>query len=140
VLGPEANGGSHDLFDDSFTTPLVVGRIASDQRKIDAMHMLIFNFQLNGLDEAEYRQACEEKAPAFASGPGLLSEIRLADRSTNTNGGVYIGGNRQAKQIVVGSDRFRRIADPRLKNVTPRDFDVLSTPTEATPGTTRARA
>jgi hypothetical protein len=36
---------------------------------------------------------------------------------------VYIGGNRQARQTYVGSDRFLGIAaDPQLANVISRDF------------------
>jgi hypothetical protein len=104
------------------------------------MHVQIVNFQLNAIDEAQYRAACEEEAPTFAALRGLLSKIWLADLSTNTYGGVYIWRDRQSMQTFLGSDLFRGItADPRLKNVTSRDFDVLETLTEVTHGTPRAR-
>jgi hypothetical protein len=118
---------------------MVVGRIASDERKIDAVHIQIVNFQLTAIDEAQSREACEEKAPAFASGTGLLSKIWLADHSTH--GGVYIGGNRQTKQAFADSDRFRGIAaDLQAKNSTSHSLDVLETPIDVTPGTTRVGA
>ena len=105
------------------------------------MYVQIVNFQLNGIDDAQYRHACEEDAPTLATVPGLLSKIWLADQSTNTYGGVYIWRDRQAMQTFVGSDLFRGIAaDPQLNNLTSRAFDVLETPTEVTHGTPRVRA
>jgi hypothetical protein len=99
------------------------------------MHVQIVNFQLNGIDDTEYRRACEEEAPTFAAVAGLLSKIWLADQSTNTYGGVYIWRDRQAMQTFVGSDLFRGfVADPQVNNVISRDFDVLETPTEVTHG------
>src|SRR5690242_3032636 len=104
------------------------------------MHVQIVNFQLSGIDEAQYRAACEEDAATFAALQGLLSKIWLADPETNTYGGVYIWRDRQAMQTFTGGDLFREIAsDPRLNNVTSRDFDVLATPTEVTHGTLGAR-
>ena len=103
------------------------------------MHVQIVSFQLNGIDDAQYRDACDDEAPAFAAIPGLMSKIWLADQSTNTYGGVYIWRDRQALQTFVGSDLFRGFAsDPQLTNFTSRDFDVLETPTEVTHGLARA--
>src|SRR5262245_17259116 len=114
--------------------------MASDIREVGAMHVQIVNFQLNGIDDAQYRRACEEEAPGFAAVPGLLSKISLADQSTNTYGGVYIWRDCQAMQTFVGSDLFRGFAaDPQLNNLTSRDFDVLETPTQVTHGTAGAR-
>ena len=100
------------------------------------MHIQIVNFQLNGIDETQYRAACEEEAATFAAIPDLLSKIWLADPETNTYGGVYIWRDRQSMQSFIGSDLFRGIAsDPQLNNVTSRDFDILEAPTEVTRGT-----
>jgi hypothetical protein len=115
--------------------------MASVIREVGAMHVQIVTFQLNGIDDAQYRGACEEEAPGFAAVPGLLSKIWLADQSTNTYGGVYIWRDRQAMHTFVGSDLFRGFAaDPQLNNLTLRDFDVLERPTEVTHGISRARA
>src|ERR1051326_1751514 len=104
------------------------------------MHIQIVNFQLNGIDETQYRAACEEDAATFAAIPGLLSKIWLADPETNTYGGVYIWRDRHSMQTVIASDLFRGItSDPLLKSITSRDFDVLETPTEVTHGTPAAR-
>jgi len=104
------------------------------------MHVQIVSFQLNGIDDADYRRACGGDAPTFAAVPGLLSKIWLADQSTNTYGGVYLWRDRQSMQTFVGSDLFRGItADPQLSNVTSRDFDILEAPTEVTHGTARSR-
>jgi hypothetical protein len=120
----------------------VLGRTveAFHKREVDAMHVQIVNFQLNGMDDTQYRRACEEESPTFAAIPGLLSKIWLADQSTNTYGGVYLWRDRRSMQTFVRSDLFRGIAaDPQLDNVTSRDFDVLETPTEVTHGAARAR-
>lgn len=99
------------------------------------MHVQIVNFQLNGIDEAQYRGACEEEAPAFAVIPGLLSKIWLADESTNTYGGVYIWRDRGAMESFVNGDVFRGFTvDPQVSNLTSRDFRVLEAPTSVTNG------
>jgi hypothetical protein len=113
---------------------------ASHERRIDAMHVQIVNFQLNGLDEAQYRAACEEEAPAFALIPGLLSKIWLADESTNTYGGVYIWRDHNAMEAFVSGDLFRSFTvDPQVSNFMSRDFRVLEAPTSITNGLATAR-
>ena len=56
------------------------------------MHIQIINFHLKGISEAEFRAHRDEVAPAFAEVPGLISKVWLANRSTNTYGGVYTVG------------------------------------------------
>jgi putative monooxygenase ydhR len=127
---------------DCIITLVVLGRTleASHKREADAMHVQIVNFQLNGIDDSQYRAACEEEAATFAAIPGLLSKIWLADPETNTYGGVYIWRDRQSMQTFISSDLFQGItADPQVKNVTSRDFDVLETPTEVARGIPGAR-
>ena len=104
------------------------------------MHVQIVNFQLNGIDEAQYIQVCDEGAPVFAAIPGLVSKVWLADKSTNTYGGVYLWRDRQAMRDYLDSDLFRGVsADPHLKDLTSRDFGVLDGPTEVTRGLPLAR-
>jgi hypothetical protein len=52
------------------------------------MHVQIVNFNLKGIADAQFREACDQLAPAFAAVPGLISKVWLADPSTNTYGGV----------------------------------------------------
>lgn len=48
------------------------------------MHVQIVNFNLKDLTDAEFRSRANEVAPAFASVPGLLGKIWLADVGKNT--------------------------------------------------------
>ena len=105
------------------------------------MHIQIVNFQLNDIDDQQYRQESDECAPAFAEIPGLISKVWLADRSTNTYGGVYTWRDRQAMQDFVDGELFQSVrTDPHITNVTTRDFDVLESPTRVTHGLALARA
>ena len=99
------------------------------------MHIQIVNFQLNGMDDAQYRQACNQEAPTLAALPGLVSKVWLVDQSTNTYGGIYIWRDREAMQDFVDGKIFREIcADPHVTNLTSRDFGILEAPTQVTRG------
>lgn len=100
------------------------------------MHILIVNFNLQGLSGAQYQQACNDVfAPAFRDVPGLLAKTWLADPSTNTYGGVYVWQDRDALEAFRQSDLFRSVAThPNLTNITLRDFGVLEEPTRVTRG------
>ena len=105
------------------------------------VHIQIVNFKLNGIDDAQYRQACDEEAAVFAAIPGLVSKVWLADQSTNTYGGVYTWRDRQAMEDFLDSELFREVgADPHVKDLTSRGFGVLETPTEVTRGLALSRA
>ena len=99
------------------------------------MHIQVINFHLNGLSEAEYLMLCDEVAPAFGEVPGLVSKVWLANRSTNTYGGVYTWANREAMEEFSKSDLFSAVATNRnLADITSVDFDVLEDPTSVTRG------
>ncbi len=99
------------------------------------MHILIVNFQLKDLSEEDYVKSCEQEAPAFAELPGLISKVWLADRETNTYGGVYMWQDQQAMENYLTSELFNAVAtDPNLVSVTSKDFAVLQGPTRVTRG------
>jgi hypothetical protein len=99
------------------------------------VHIQIVNFHLNGIDDAEYRQACHQEAPTFAAIPGLLSKVWLADQSTNTYGGIYTWRDRHAMQNFLDGELFRGFSDdPHVMHLTSRDFGVLDAPTQVTRG------
>jgi heme-degrading monooxygenase HmoA len=99
------------------------------------MHVQIVNFHLEGISEADFRAHCDEVAPAFAEVPGLISKVWLANRSTNTYGGVYTWASREAMEEFAKSDLFRAVAtNPNLASITSTDFDVLEEPTSVTRG------
>jgi hypothetical protein len=105
------------------------------------MHVLIVNFNLNGITEAQFAGQCEQLAPTFAAVPGLVSKIWLADSASGTYGGVYVWQDREALERYKASDLFKGIAaNPNLKNVTAREFGVLEAPTQITRGMLVAHA
>lgn len=104
--------------------------------RLAARHIQIVNFNLNGMTQAQYEQACETQfAPAFRDVPGLLSKVWLSDPATNTYGGVYSWRDREALQAFLESPLFSSVAShPNLANITSRVFEVLGQPTRTTRG------
>jgi heme-degrading monooxygenase HmoA len=99
------------------------------------MHIQVINFHLNDLSESGYRALCDEVAPAFAEVPGLISKVWLANRSTNTYGGVYTWADRAAMEEFSKSELFSAVAtNQNLADITSVDFDVLEVPTSVTRG------
>ena len=70
------------------------------------MKIQIVTFQLDGIDEDAYSGVCDEMAPAFAAVPGLQAKLWLADRTTNTYGGVYVFSDADAQAAFAESDLF----------------------------------
>lgn len=99
------------------------------------MHVQMVNFNLKGMSDAEFRAMADEVAPAFASVPGLLGKIWIADAGTNTYGGVYIWQDAAAMQVYMASDLGRGVAgNPNFGNLTSRDFEILGGPTRGSGG------
>src|SRR6476646_4341808 len=99
------------------------------------MHIQIINFHLDGVSEADFRAHADEAAPVFAEVPGLISKVWLANRATNTYGGVYTCASRDAMDEYVKSDLFKGIAtNANRVGVTSIDFGVLEEPTSVTRG------
>ncbi len=103
------------------------------------MHIQIVNFRLKDLSEEDYVKSCEQEASAFAELPGLISKVWLANRETNTYGGVYTWRDRQAMENYTKSELFNSMTtDPNLVDVTSKDFAVLEGPTRVTRGLAKA--
>jgi hypothetical protein len=97
------------------------------------MHIQVVNFRLNGITRASYETLCDEVAPAFASIPGLISKVWLADDQTGTYGGVYTWRDRAAMEAFLKTNLFRQVAtDPNLADITSRDFATLERPSAVT--------
>ena len=97
------------------------------------MHIQIITFGLKDISEEEYAKVAEAAAPTFAAMPGLLSKHWLADKETNTYGGVYVWRDREAMEAYAESDIFKAMAaNPHLADVTMKDFAVLDGPTRVT--------
>ena len=99
------------------------------------MHIQVSNFNLEGINRAEYEAVCDELAGAFAALPGLISKHWLADEENNTYGGVYIWETRDAYEAYLNSELFAGVvANPTLVNIVSTDFDVIEGPTRVTRG------
>lgn len=105
------------------------------------VEILVINFSLEGMTEAEYRTQCDEVAPAFAAVPGLVSKVWLADRANGVYGGVYTFESGAALDAYLASDLFAQVgATPTLVDMSVRRFEVLSEPTAITHGLAPAAA
>jgi hypothetical protein len=105
------------------------------------MEILIINFTLDGMTDAEYRTLCDQIAPAFAAVPGLVSKVWLADASTGVYGGVYTFENHAVLEAYLASDLFAQAgATPGLGEFSVRQFEVLAAPTSVTRGLVMAAA
>jgi hypothetical protein len=99
------------------------------------MYVQIVNFNLKDMTDAGFRSMANEVAPAFASVPGLLGKIWIADAGKNTYGGVYLWEDAGAMQAYVDSDLGKGVvSNPNFANLTSRDFEVLSGPTMSSGG------
>ncbi len=97
------------------------------------MHVQIITFRLVDMDDAGYRAACAEMAPAFAALPGLLAKVWLADPDAGTYGGVYLFRDREAMESYAASELFATVAAfPHFADITARDFAVLDDLTRMT--------
>src|SRR4029078_185249 len=97
------------------------------------MHVLIVNFNLKDVDEAQYARMCDAVAPAFAAIPGLASQLWLKTSDTATYGGVYIFESRDALNRFQETDLFRSLAvNKNLTNITADYFEVLEAPRPVT--------
>jgi heme-degrading monooxygenase HmoA len=99
------------------------------------MHVLLVNFNLQGVDERQYAAMCDQIAPAFAAVPGLVSKVWLKDSASGTYGGVYLFQDRAAFDAFKRSDLFKTVqTHPNLANINAKDFDILEAPTRVTNG------
>ena len=90
------------------------------------MHILIINFELNGIDRTQYEGACAEIAEHFAVIPGLITKSWLANEETNTYGGVYVFENEQSLLDYQASELYAEVgANPAFKNFRITNFEVL---------------
>jgi hypothetical protein len=104
------------------------------------VEILVINFSLEGMTEAEYRKLCDDVAPAFAGVPGLVSKVWLADRANGVYGGVYTFESGAALDAYLTTNLANVAAIPGLVDVSVRRFEVLAEPTAITHGLVTAAA
>lgn len=99
------------------------------------MYVQVVTFHLEGITEADYLEACNQLAPAIAAAPGLISKTFIADRATNTYGGVYFWSDRESLEAFKRSDIWRAVeTNPALVGTTVQEFEVLDEPSRVTRG------
>ena len=99
------------------------------------MHIQVVSFNLKNMSDGEYRKWCDGLASTFATMPGLISKVWLADPATNTYGGVYTWRDRSSYEDFTKGDLFQAVGKhPNLTNISSRDFSVLEGPTRISHG------
>jgi hypothetical protein len=105
------------------------------------MHVQIVNFKLTGISEGEFSAMSDQLAPTFAAVPGLITKTWLADRASNTYGGVYLWDSEASCRAYQASELFNAVkTHPNFADVTSREFGVLDGPSVVTRAATPALA
>jgi len=98
------------------------------------MHISIFDYQIQGIDDAGWAKACDELAPAFAAVPGLVSKVWLHGEGS-ARGGVYLWQDKAAYLAFLASDLGKAVGShPNIAGLTARDYAVDEAPTRVTHG------
>src|SRR5262245_30311183 len=94
------------------------------------MYIRIVTFELNIPAEA-YGAHAVHLAPGFTAWPGLLGKWWLGgETDSGTFGGVYLFASQQDADRSRQTELFRdMLANPALRGVTVREYDVLDAPT-----------
>ena len=99
------------------------------------MHIQVVTFQLKGLREEDYFAACNQLAPAIAEVPGLIGKTFIANRETNTYGGVHAWRDRASMEAYRSSELWQTIeGQPAFVGLVSQDFEVLEEPSRVTRG------
>ena len=102
------------------------------------MRIRIVTFGLN-IPAEDYTAHAVHIAPEFTAWTGLLAKWWLGDTASGTFGGVYLFASQYDADRSRETDRFRGMfANPALKDVTVREYDVLDAPTAITAPTSPA--
>ena len=97
------------------------------------MVVQIVQFRLVGIDPAEYAAMAERIAPAFASLPGLIAKVWLADPGEDTYGGVYLWADRAAAEAYAEGELLAGArGNPAFADFRSSILDTLDAPTALT--------
>ena len=95
------------------------------------MRIRIVTFGLN-IPADDYTAHAFHIAREFTAWPGLLGKWWLADPASGTFGGVYLFASQRDADRSRGTELFRGMdADPALKDLTVREYDLLDRPADA---------
>jgi hypothetical protein len=101
------------------------------------MRIRIVTFGLN-IPPEDYTAHAVHIAAGFAEWPGLLGKWWLGDTVSGTFGGVYLFASQDDADRSRQTDLFQGMfANPALRDVTVREYDVLDAPTAMTAPSSR---
>ena len=104
------------------------------------MRIRIVTFGLN-IPADDYTAHAVHIAREFTAWPGLLGKWWLADPASGTFGGVYLFASRRDADRSRETELFRGMdANPALRDITVREYELLDAPTAITGPTPRALA
>ncbi|MGR6964414.1 YdhR family protein [Geodermatophilus sp. URMC 61] len=96
------------------------------------MRIRIVTFGLT-VPAEDYTRLARDLAPAFTAWPGLLAKWWLTDPASGTYGGVYLFATREDADRSRDTDLFRGMsANPALRQVSVREYDILDAPSAVT--------
>lgn len=99
------------------------------------MHVRVVTFRLNGITHEQYEDHCRRIAAAFNDWPGLLAKVWLADRATNTYGGVYLFDTVEAADRSRSTVIFESMAsNPAFADLSVVEYPALASTTAVTGG------
>lgn len=97
------------------------------------MHALIVTFELDGIDDAAYRELAAQIAPVFRDVPGLVSKTWLAAPEHNTYGGIYFFADAASLAAYLGSDIVRGMTgNPNFRNLSLDTFGTIDAANQIT--------
>ena len=97
------------------------------------MVVQIVQFQLAGIDPADYEAEAERIAPAFANLPGLIAKAWLGDPGEDTYGGVYLWADRAAAEAYADGELLAAARrNPAFAGFRSSILDTLAAPTALT--------
>lgn len=103
-----------------------------------SMHISVFNYRIQNIDDADWSLVCDELAPAFAAVPGLVRKIWIHGEG-DTRGGLYMWEDKAAYKAFLDSDLGKAFGShPNIVDLTTRDYTLDEGPTRVTRGPTRS--
>jgi len=97
------------------------------------MVVQIVQFQLAGIDPAEYEAEAERIAPAFARLPGLIAKAWLGEPGENIYGGVYLWTDRASAEAYADGELLAAARrSPAFAGFRSSILDTLAAPTALT--------
>ena len=102
-----------------------------------SMHVSVFNYRIQNVGDAEWSEAGDSLAPAFAAVPGLVSMVWLHGEE-DARGWVHVWEDKAAYEAFLASDLGGAVrSHANIAGLTMRDYGIDEAPTRVTRGPAR---